>query len=174
MAVDLLDSPVVGELESCVYSSPIGRLRLLADREALIGLSFEMGNSWDDPLLETLDSSRFSSVGEQLDQYFLGNRQDFQLPLKLVGTEFQISVWKSLLEIPFGQSWSYSNLALRIGNPKAVRAVGLSNGRNPIPVIVPCHRVIGKDGSLTGFGGGLERKRFLLELEQGSKQEQLF
>ncbi|PAS30562.1 cysteine methyltransferase, partial [Vibrio cholerae] len=100
------------------------------------------------------------------DEYFSGQRTQFELPLAASGTAFQQSVWHALCKIPYGEIWSYQQLAEAIGNPKAVRAVGLANGKNPISIIVPCHRVVGKNGQLTGYAGGLERKAFLLELEQ--------
>jgi methylated-DNA-[protein]-cysteine S-methyltransferase len=104
-------------------------------------------------------------VRTQLAEYFSGERKDFDLPLKLNGTEFQVSVLEALLEIPYGETTSYGAIAKQIGRPKAVRAVGAANGRNPIPIIVPCHRVIGSSGDLTGFGGGLDTKEALLRLE---------
>jgi len=114
------------------------------------------------------DKAPFAEVIRQLQAYFRGELKEFDLPLALAGTEFQLRVWDTLREIPYGETISYLQLAERIGNPKAVRAVGLANGSNPIPIIVPCHRVIGSDGSLTGFGGGISTKKKLLELE--SKQ----
>ena len=101
----------------------------------------------------------------QLDDYFAGTRRDFDLPLSPRGTEFQRNVWRTLAAIPYGSTWSYRDLAQRIGRPAAMRAVGAANGRNPLPIVLPCHRVIGADGSLTGFGGGLPTKAFLLRLE---------
>src|SRR5262249_10548211 len=101
----------------------------------------------------------------QLDAYFSGKLRDFDLPLAPEGTDFQLRVWKALEGIPFGQTYSYSKIAEVIGSPKAVRAVGAANGRNPLPIVIPCHRVIGANGSLTGFGGGMERKEMLLRLE---------
>ncbi|NCO45642.1 MAG: methylated-DNA--[protein]-cysteine S-methyltransferase, partial [Vibrio sp.] len=103
---------------------------------------------------------------KQLDEYFSGKRTIFTLPLAAKGTEFQQSVWQALCKIPYGETWNYQQIAEAIGNPKAVRAVGLANGRNPISIIVPCHRVIGKSGKLTGYAGGLNRKASLLELER--------
>jgi len=113
------------------------------------------------------DERVLAEARRQLDTYFAGNLSAFDLPLDPAGTPFQVQVWQQLTRIPYGQTISYGELARRIENPSASRAVGLANGRNPIAVIVPCHRVIGADGSLTGFGGGLDRKRALLSLEQG-------
>jgi methylated-DNA-[protein]-cysteine S-methyltransferase len=110
----------------------------------------------------------FADAVEQLDAYFAGGRREFDLELRLVGTDFQRQVWEALLTIPYGETRSYTYIAQQIGSPGAVRAVGLANGRNPIGIIVPCHRVIGANGSLTGYGGGLERKRTLLELEKAA------
>src|ERR1700690_2867719 len=104
-------------------------------------------------------------AARQLAEYFAGARRVFDLPLALHGTPFQQRVWRALTEIPYGETWSYGQLAKRIGNPKASRAVGLANGSNPISILVPCHRVIGADGSLTGYGGGMERKQWLLRHE---------
>lgn len=149
-----------------IYPSPIGPLTLYANEQGLSGLHFE-GSRYPVSPDDARDApARFDVVVAQLDEYFSGRRTEFDVPLALAGTPFQLSVWNSLLTIPFGQTRSYGQLARDIGKPQAMRAVGLANGRNPIAVIVPCHRVIGADGSLTGFGGGLPRKRFLLELEQ--------
>ena len=109
---------------------------------------------------------RFSDVVEQLDAYFAGELTSFEVPLRPLGSPFQIEVWKALQAIPYGHTTSYGALARQLGNANASRAVGLANGRNPISIIVPCHRVIGSDGRLVGYGGGMPRKRFLLELEQ--------
>ena len=115
------------------------------------------------------DDDAFSDAVEQLEAYFAGERQEFDLELDLVGTTFQRRVWEALLTIPYGETRSYGQIATQIGSPGAFRAVGLANGHNPIGIIVPCHRVIGANGSLTGYGGGLERKRILLELERGQE-----
>lgn len=146
--------------------SPIGELLLTGDGRALHGLWMQdagrprrPGPGW------RRDDAAFSAAREQLAEYFAGERTAFDLPLAFAGTPFQQLVWAALREIPYGETMSYGALARRLGKPGAARAVGLANGRNPIAVIVPCHRVIGADGSLTGFGGGLERKRVLLELE---------
>jgi methylated-DNA-[protein]-cysteine S-methyltransferase len=122
----------------------------------------EVGNGWEQA------AEPFWTVREQLDDYFAGRRTNFDVPLTMTGSAFQRRVWSELRKIPYGESISYGELAQRIGIPSAARAVGTANGLNPIAVIVPCHRVIGADGSLTGFGGGLERKRFLLDLEAGA------
>jgi methylated-DNA-[protein]-cysteine S-methyltransferase len=144
------------------YHSPLGELCLLSDGESLTGLYFDRNDEnvrlEDVPVL--IDAER------QLAEYFGGWRQSFDLPLRPRGTEFQQSVWRALLEIPFGQTESYSTIARRLGQEKAVRAVGLANGRNPISIFIPCHRVIGANGSLTGYGGGLWRKQFLLKHEE--------
>ena len=120
----------------------------------------------EEPLLaDRTHLSAFAAVRRQLDAYFGGTLRRFDIPLAPRGTEFQLAVWEALTHIPYGETITYSDLAIRIGNPAAVRAVGAANGANPIPIVVPCHRVIGADGSLTGFGGGLPAKRALLELE---------
>jgi methylated-DNA-[protein]-cysteine S-methyltransferase len=151
-----------------VVPSPVGDLTLTGTGEALTGCWFEghtkptaMG-----PDLE-LDPEPFAEVVEQLDAYFTGRLRRFDVPLAPHGTAFQQQVWLQLRQIPYGETRSYGQLATALGSPGASRAVGLANGRNPLSIIVPCHRVIGADGSLTGFGGGMERKRFLLDLEQG-------
>ena len=113
------------------------------------------------------DASPLRDVVEQLEGYFAGERRSFALPLRPVGTPFQLEVWRELERVPYGATASYGELACRIGRPAAVRAVGLANGRNPISIVVPCHRIVGAGGALTGYGGGLERKRLLLDLEQG-------
>lgn len=146
--------------------SPIGELTLVGDGDALTALCLPTHRHR--PAVEhdaVRDAAPFRDAVAQLEEYFAGGRTDFDLPLAPRGTEFQVRVWDALRAIPYGATTSYGELAERIGNPKAVRAVGLANGRNPIPIIVPCHRVIGADGSLTGYGGGLDAKRALLALE---------
>jgi methylated-DNA-[protein]-cysteine S-methyltransferase len=144
---------------------------LAGNRDGLHVLSFGVGSrpraidgSW---LLDT--SGVLSGVRRELDEYFSGRRRTFTTPVVFEGTAFQHQVWTELCRIPYGETISYMELASRIKNPKAVRAVGLANGANPIAIIVPCHRVIGANGSLTGFGGGLPTKRALLELESGQR-----
>ena len=148
------------------YKSPVGPLLLAGEANALHRVSFESSKRSTPPGAEwKLDKKPFAEVIRQLRAYFRGELKEFDLPLAMEGTEFQLRVWNALRTIPYGETISYAQLAERIGNPKAVRAVGLANGSNPIPIIVPCHRVIGSDGSLTGFGGGLSTKKMLLELE---------
>ncbi|KEZ75854.1 methylated-DNA--[protein]-cysteine S-methyltransferase [Salinisphaera hydrothermalis] len=146
--------------------SPLGPLRLVGDGTVLFSVTMTeqrhaaTGNAgWH------RDDSAFEAARQQLDEYFAGQRQTFDLALAPNGTAFQQRVWAALADIPFGHTENYGELARRIGSPRAARAVGLANGRNPIPIIVPCHRVIGADGSLTGYGGGIERKRWLLQHE---------
>jgi methylated-DNA-[protein]-cysteine S-methyltransferase len=154
------------ELSYITIESPFGPLLLASDAQGLRLVSFERSNrsatvqpGWKE------DRAPFAEVIRQLRAYFVGELKQFDLPLALEGTEFQLRVWRALRTIPYGETISYGQLAQRIGNPKAVRAVGLANGCNPIPIIIPCHRVIGSDGGLTGFGGGLPNKKKLLALE---------
>jgi methylated-DNA-[protein]-cysteine S-methyltransferase len=149
---------------STVIDSPIGVLELTSDGTALTEIRFiddevepERRDLDTDPVLQ--------QTVRQLEEYFDGERTDFDLPLSFAGTAFQKQVWSTLLEIPYAETWSYADLARRIGQPTAFRAVGAANGQNPLPVVVPCHRVVGANGSLTGYGGGLDRKRTLLQLE---------
>jgi methylated-DNA-[protein]-cysteine S-methyltransferase len=152
----------------CTVASPIGELLLLGDGDTLAALYMQDGprptqvpDEWEQ------SRAAFVPARAQLEEYFAGTRRRFDLALAPAGSPFELGVWRALLEIPYGRTESYGELASRIGHPDAARAVGLANSRNPISVIVPCHRVIGADGSLTGYGGGLERKRLLLELEAG-------
>jgi len=156
-----------------VVQSPIGRLILASDGVALVGV-WMANASPDDPAWSRHkgDDDILAQTREELEEYFDGRRQTFDIPLAPNGTEFQRSVWHALTRIPFGKTISYGELARRLGKEAAVRAVGAANGRNPIPVIVPCHRVIGSDGSLTGFGGGLPRKKWLLQHEKALPGEQ--
>jgi methylated-DNA-[protein]-cysteine S-methyltransferase len=146
--------------------SPIGPLMLAGDEGGLRLVHFASGRRPASPRREWIENrTPFKEVIRQLDCYFLGKLQDFDLPLVLDGTEFQLLVWRNLQKIPYGETVSYGQLARRIGSPDAARAVGLANGSNPIPIIIPCHRVIGSNGHLTGFGGGLPVKKKLLALE---------
>lgn len=152
-----------------IHQSPVGPLTLMSNGKALTHCEFEnprypfeKAPRGEDPII--------AKARKQLDAYFAGKLKAFDLPLAPQGTDFQQRVWKALLKIPYGATRSYGQQALAIGSPKAVRAVGLANGRNPIAIIIPCHRVIGANGSLTGYGGGMARKQLLLDLEQGVPQ----
>lgn len=150
--------------------SPIGLLLLAGDESGLRRIGFPEGKNPPQPAPEWRRDARcLLYAADQLDAYFAGTLRDFDLPLQMQGTPFQLSVWKALRDIPYGQTISYGELARRIGNPKGSRAVGLANGANPIPIVVPCHRVIGSDGKLTGFGGGLKTKEALLTLERSGQ-----
>jgi methylated-DNA-[protein]-cysteine S-methyltransferase len=156
----------------CYVDSPIGRLMLTSDGTALTGLYMNLYRNkptklptLEDDWLQNATIDPLPAAARQLKEYFAGARQEFDLPLSATGTDFQKRVWRELTKIPFGQTRSYGQLAKRLGNPNGSRAVGLANGRNPIAIIVPCHRVIGADGSLTGFGGGIDRKQWLLTHE---------
>jgi methylated-DNA-[protein]-cysteine S-methyltransferase len=154
-----------------IVDSPIGPLLLVATDGSLTGLYMDAQRHRpdEDTFGERDDAAlAFVAVTRQLEEYFAGARTDFDVPLDLEGTAFQRRVWAALREVPYGQTWSYGQLAAHIGSPGASRAVGLANGRNPVAVIVPCHRVVGANGRLTGYGGGLERKQQLLDLERGS------
>lgn len=147
--------------------SPVGPLLVAADEQALHLIEFHAPRHPMARLAEWRvgDNAILARARTQLDEYFRGTRTGFDLPLAPRGTPFQTRVWQTLAGIPYGQTISYAQLAQRVGKPTAMRAVGAANGRNPLPIVLPCHRVIGADGSLTGFGGGLPTKRFLLELE---------
>ena len=149
--------------------SPVGKLKLIASDDGLVAVLWEK----DDPrrvrLSESLENESHPILVEaerQLDEYFAGKRNHFSVPLDMRGTRFQKDVWEALRAIPFGETRSYGQLAKQLGNPRATRAVGAANGRNPLSIVVPCHRVIGSDGQLTGFAGGLNTKTHLLKLEQ--------
>ncbi len=153
--------------------TPIGPL-LLAGNECLELIGFPSGKGSFKPETDWVEQSdAFPEAARQLTEYFKGERQQFDLALKPHGTPFQLEVLSALMEIPYGETRSYAEIAVQIGRPKAVRAVGAANGRNPLPIVIPCHRVIGKNGSLTGFGGGLPLKQKLLELERRQIQPEL-
>ena len=146
--------------------SPIGRLTLVADGGVLTGLY--LPDHTRGPRPEVLGADRpdgFEEVAAQLEEYFAGARTGFTVPVAPTGTPFQRAVWRELTAIPYGQTRAYGQIADALGGPHLTRAVGAANGRNPISILVPCHRVVGSDGSLTGYAGGLDRKRFLLDLE---------
>jgi methylated-DNA-[protein]-cysteine S-methyltransferase len=156
-----------------VTGSPVGPLTLVMSGGALTGLYMQTQRHLPPPEIfgaEVADDSLFAEPAGQLRDYFAGRRTEFDLPLALEGTAFQRRVWAELQKIPYGETISYGELAQRIGRPTAARAVGLANGRNPISIIVPCHRVIGADGSLTGYGGGMDRKQHLLTFERTIKE----
>jgi len=151
------------------YHSPIGDIELSGDDDGIVSLYFrdniETNNEIPSCLLDGY---------QQLDEYFKNERKEFSLKLNLQGTEFQKEVWQKLLEIPFGSTISYQDLAVRLGDKKKIRAVGKANALNPISIIIPCHRVIGSNGKLIGYGGGLWRKQWLLDFEKAGFQSQLF
>ena len=148
-------------------SSPVGPLFLAASTKGLVRLEFEARMQNLSPKTIQLKESRqlLAPYLDQLNEYFAGRRREFSIPLDLRGTEFQLKCWRALLDIPYGETRSYRDLAQAIGHPNAFRAVGMSNNRNPVAIVVPCHRVIAADGSLCGYGGGLDIKRKLLDLE---------
>ena len=151
--------------------TPIGDLLLAGDDEGLSLVSFPEGSMRRDPDPDWIYSEKpFEEASRQLEDYFAGKLEEFDVPLKPTGTEFQLAVLDELQKIPYGTTTSYGDIATRIGRPKAVRAVGAANGRNPLPIIIPCHRVVGSSGDLTGFGGGLPTKKALLRLEMENSQ----
>lgn len=151
--------------------SPVGALLLARDDEGLRVISFPSGHKAraPEPGWQKTDIAEFDDTTSQLTAYFDGETTEFDLPLKPEGTPFQMAVWEALQDIPYGETISYGELAKRIGKPSASRAVGAANGANPLPIVIPCHRVIGADNSLTGFGGGVDIKEFLLEHEWAVK-----
>ncbi|HTF66588.1 MAG TPA: methylated-DNA--[protein]-cysteine S-methyltransferase [Edaphobacter sp.] len=151
------------------FISPVGKLKLVASDKGLVAILWENDNPRRVPLTSSMEDDQqkiLVEVERQLNQYFAGERRSFSLPLDMKGTPFQKDVWEALLSIPFGETRSYGQLAKQIGRSSASRAVGAANGRNPISIIVPCHRVIGSSGKLTGFAGGLETKATLLNMEK--------
>lgn len=159
-----------------VIPSPVGPLLVAADSGGLCLIEFQNPRHpfKREPNWREVDDAVLQRTRAQLDEYFAGQRRQFELPLAPRGTGFQRTVWSALADIGYGETISYLQLATRIGKPSATRAVGAANGRNPLPIVLPCHRVIGADGSLTGFGGGLPAKRFLLELEGALRADDLF
>ena len=160
------------ELAYKTIHSPVGKLKLIASDKGLVAVLWENDKSKLarlDEAVETHSHPVLIKAERQLGEYFEGKRRSFSVSLDMRGTAFQRNVWEALLAIPFGETRSYRDLARRLGNPHATRAVGAANGKNPISIIVPCHRVIGSNGKLTGFAGGLETKARLLELERDSR-----
>jgi len=158
----------------CYFDTPIGELLLAGEDDALAMIGFPKGSMRRDPESDWIYNEKpLAEARRQLQEYFDGERKAFDLPLQLNGTEFQVSVLEALQNIPYGETVSYGEIAKRIGRPKAMRAVGAANGRNPIPIVVPCHRVIGSSGDMTGFGGGIDTKEALLRLEAENTQDLL-
>jgi methylated-DNA-[protein]-cysteine S-methyltransferase len=151
------------------YDSPVGTLGIAEDGVGITDI-FRADGAKPDGLSEA-ETSMIKMAAQQLKEYFEGRRRDFELPLSLNGTSFQRSVWKALQAIPYGETRSYRQIAEQAGSPKACRAVGMANHRNPVMIVVPCHRVIGADGSMVGYGGGLEMKEFLLRLEGKNRKK---
>lgn len=151
-----------------VVDSPLGPLTLVAEDDALVGLYMDEQSHLPDPAaLGARDDEALPALKQQLTAYWAGELTDFDVPVRASGTVFQQRVWAALRTIPYGQTWSYGRLAAEIGQPTASRPVGLANGRNPVGIVVPCHRVVGSSGSLTGYAGGVHRKQWLLAHEQG-------
>jgi methylated-DNA-[protein]-cysteine S-methyltransferase len=150
------------------FDGPIGELLICGDGETVHGLYMQHGRKPFRPRATWVrDDDAFTDAREQLREYFAGERRDFDVPVALNGSDYQLRVWNALREIPYGETTSYGALAKKIGDPAGARAVGWANGSNRIAIIVPCHRVIGANGSLTGYAGGLDNKRLLLDLEAG-------
>ena len=156
-------------LDTIYYSSPLGLMEIQAT-----ALGLRAANFANEKILTEVENMYNQLAIKQLDAYFNGEVKNFDLPLDLEGTDFQKRVWNELLKIPFGKTKSYMDIARAIGDPKTIRAVGMANGSNKIAIIVPCHRVIGSDGSLTGYAGGMARKKWLLEFETPPIQQELF
>ena len=150
-------------MEIICYPSPIGNLKIVLEDKQLVAIEFLHKKT-------VKNSAKITALGKkvirQLDEYFAGKRKIFDLPLKLEGTAFQIKVWKALEKVPYGITASYKDIAVKIGKPLAARAVGMANNRNKLPIVIPCHRIIGNNGALVGYAGGLKIKEFLLQLEK--------
>lgn len=149
------------------YPAPFGQLTITEDKKAIIGLSFHKSEKLAAMAVEK-ESPLIKQAYQQLQEYFAGNRKQFNLPLSPVGTPFQQKVWTALQTIPYGETASYQDIAIKVGCPKGPRAIGMANNKNPIAIIIPCHRIIGKSGKMVGYGGGLPIKEFLLALEAKS------
>ncbi len=159
---------------STTYDSPLGQLDLVASDDGLVAVLWPDDSPkrvrLEGEIVADASNPVLTKTVQQLDEFFAGDRKSFDVPLDLRGTEFQVATWQSLAKIPYGETATYGEQAKLLGRPKAVRAIGAANGRNPVSIVLPCHRVVGADGSLTGFAGGLDAKRFLLDLEQGKTQ----
>ncbi len=157
-------------METFYFKSPIGIIRIAFLEKGICGLSFQ-----DDKIkIKSLPGLFATEYIRQIEAYFKGELKQFDLPLDLQGSDFQLKVWNELKKIPYGKTISYMDLAKRLGNPKSIRAAAHANAKNPVSIIIPCHRVIGSDGSLTGYAGGLWRKKWLLEMEKQGRQQRLF
>ena len=154
----------IAEHPHCFVETPLGIIRIEENRYGITSLQFADGETKPDGRVQ---GRYLPEAAAQISEYFAGKRNVFDLPLSLLGTEFQQRVWKALRDIPYGETRSYQEVAAAIGNPKATRAVGMANNRNPVIIVIPCHRVVGKDGKLVGYAGGIERKQYLLEMEAG-------
>ncbi len=161
------------DLEKTMIDTPIGRLTLIASPEGLTHILFDgrepADEGIDQPVPTVVDNAILDTAARQLGEYFDGTRKEFDIPLDPFGTEFQVEAWMALADIPYGQTTTYADQAAAIGRPNAVRAVGSANGANPIPIVLPCHRVIGSNGSLTGYAGGVDLKRRLLDMERSQQ-----
>jgi methylated-DNA-[protein]-cysteine S-methyltransferase len=158
-------------MKTAYINTPVGILELKGDTEGLVSVLFEDA---ENTLASEKIPKELKDAASQLQEYFEGKRKEFNLKLSPEGTDFQKKVWKQLQEIPFGKTTSYQQMANLLGDPKVIRAAASANGKNPLSIIIPCHRVIGSDGSLTGYAGGLHRKKWLLEFESPSPQQSLF
>ncbi len=156
-------------LDTAYYESPLGSIELMASAQGLFSLLFVKTKKHN-----VTGNTVLTETARQLDEYFKGGRKTFDIPLDIEGTDFQKRVWNELLKIPYGKTISYLQLARNLGDEKAIRAAGTANGRNPIAIIIPCHRVIGSNGDLVGYGGGLDKKKYLLELEGAFIQKELW
>ena len=161
----------MSKLETAYYKSPVGILKIIGNDGGIQIIDYTEENSFEK---KEIASTLIKKCIFQLDEYFSGTRKEFEIDLNIKGTKFQEKVWQELLEVPFGKTRSYLQQTKAIGDVKAIRAVASANGKNPISIIVPCHRIIGSDGSLTGYAGGIWRKKWLLEHESGCKQQRLF
>jgi methylated-DNA-[protein]-cysteine S-methyltransferase len=157
------------ECEKLAYQSPVGGIELIAGEQGLQAIHFT-----ENPTGRHSTNSILLDCRNQMDEYFAGKRITFDLPLDLQGTDFQNRVWRELIRIPFGEIVSYLHIAKTLGDPNATRAVGFANGRNPFAIVIPCHRVIGTNGSLVGYAGGIEKKKWLLSFERNLTQKDLF
>jgi len=146
------------------YQTPLGELCIVEENDCIAKIKYKV----DFCSIEKKETTLIKTTFQQLTEYFAGERKNFDIPIKLIGTEFQVQVWEALQTIPYGKIWNYKRLAEAVGSPKGYRAVGLANNRNPISIIVPCHRVVGINGDLVGYAGGIENKKYLLNLEQNT------